>query len=203
MVTAAVMVIIPAAPAAARDFRIVDVAAAVDGAAIDFRAVLELPLSEEAAEAVDKGIAVTLGLNIDLLREREWWWDKGLGTWQVRAELRRHRPSGRYLVRVDGPGGGGSGGLDSGNGGFTSGNGEATGNGRSFPSLDAALEHLGRGLGARLPLTESLQLRRERYRLKVKAVVLFDMLPAPLRLWAYVAPSWRMASRASSWPLAP
>lgn len=193
VMAAAVMV---TTPAEARDFRIVDVAAAADGAAIDFRAMLELPLSEEAAEAVDKGIAVTLGLNINLLREREWMWDKGLGTWQVRAEVRRHRPSGRYLVRVDGPGGGGNGGLDSGNG-------EPVGNGRSFPSLDAALERLGRGLGARLPLAESLQLQSERYRLKVKAVVLFDMLPAPLRLWAYVAPSWRMASRTTSWPLAP
>ena len=143
---------------------------------------LSFVFSEEALEAIENGIPVTIIFEMQVLRERGliWdtlWWDKEVAQIEAKSRIETRPLSKTYLLRN----------LNSGETQIFASFGElAVGLGkiRNFPLLD---EHLIDG--------ESHYYLRLRTRLDIES------LPSPMRPWAYLSSLWRLQSDWFEWPL--
>ncbi len=138
--------------------------------------------SEEALEAIENGVPVTIILEMQVLRERgliwdKLWWDKEIAQLEGRLRIETRPLSKTYLVRN----------LNSGELRVFASFGEllvGLGKIRDFPLLD---EHL-LGDGGR-------------YYLRLRALLDIESLPSPLRPWAYLSALWRLKSDWYQWPI--
>ena len=166
--------------AAANDFEVTMISASFEQDHLLLHSELKLPFNEDLAEALEHGITLHVGLDIELQQVRAFVWDKTILSWEVRPELNYHSLSSRYFAR------------------FT-----PDGAIESFLTLGAALDYIERGPPLKLNLEDPLDFDAREYKLKVRARLANDRLPGPLRLWSYVAPSWRVSSGWSTWTLLP
>jgi hypothetical protein len=149
----------------------------VDGVHV-LDARLQLVLSSEALEALSSGVPLMIELQMQLIRERRFWWDDGAAELAVRFELEYRPLSQRYIVRN----------LNS-------------GDQDSFATLYSALNNLGRIQG--LPVIDDALLKRnEDYRIRVRAMLQTQQYPAPLRLLFFWRSDWQLQSEWFEWPLA-
>ncbi len=138
---------------------------------IDYR------FSEEAQKALQSGIPIILLLDIELEKERSWWWNKTVATLQQGYLLIYHALTEKYIV-----------------------NNLNSGAQHDYTSLDASLSALGRING--LPLIDSALLNKgSSYRVKVRVHLDIESLPAPMRPLAYISSDWQLASDWYTWPL--
>lgn len=138
--------------------------------------------SEDALEAIENGVPVTIVLEMQVLRERGFvwdnlWWDKNVAQLEAKLRIETRPLSNNYLLKN----------LNSGEtqvfGSFTElvvGLGKI----RDFPLLD---EHLIGDEG--------------RYYLRLRALLDIESLPSPMRPLAYLSSLWRLQSDWYEWPI--
>lgn len=138
---------------------------------------LQLVLSSEALKALSSGVALTIELQIEVIRERHLWFDATAAGLAVRYELEYRPLSQRYIVRN----------LNS-------------GDQDSFATLYSALNNLGRIEG--LPVIDDALLEPDRdYRIRLRAMLNTQQYPAPLRLLFFWRDEWQLQSDWYEWAL--
>lgn len=139
---------------------------------------IEFRLSTEAREALESGLALTIGIELELLNQRRFWVDTEVAELRQEYRLQYHALTERFIVEN----------VNS---------GEET----SFASLFTALNFLGRLDG--LPIIDSTLLDPDRsYDIRIRAVLDTERLPGPLRLLAFWRREWALRSDWYRWPLA-
>ncbi len=144
-------------------------------------ATVNYQLSEQAQEALLKGIELTFELKIEVIRKKGFLWllDKKVSQSVQRYTLKYQPLTQQYQVlHVN------------------------SGKLRNLPSLSTATWIL--GIVADLPLLKHEELNpKARYVVRLKAQFDIESLPVPIRLLAYFAPSWYMSSDWYVCPLEP
>lgn len=138
---------------------------------------LQLVLSSEALDALNSGVALTIELQMQVIRVRRFYMDALEAELAVRFELEYDNVSQRYIVRN----------LNS-------------GNQDSFATLYSALNNLGRVQGLTIIYDTLLDPDRE-YRVRVRAMLQTQQLPAPLRLLTFWRSQWQLQSEWFEWLL--
>ncbi len=133
-------------------------------------------LSEDALEALQNGVALTIQLQIEVTRVRRFWTDAQVASLQQDYFLRYQPLSERYVVRN----------LNS-------------GDQKSFATLFSALSDMGRIVD--LPIIDASVLDDAKYEISMRAVLDQDTLPGPLRLIAFWGEGFRLVSDWYTWTL--
>jgi hypothetical protein len=135
--------------------------------------------SEEALEALDNGVPLTLQLSIEIKRKRNWWLNAGVASLQQRYRLQFHPLSHQYLLHN----------INS-------------GAYYAFQSLTAAVDAM--GSLRNFPLLDAQLIQEgESYEVLLQAELDIESLPSPLRPLAYITPAWRLNSDWYTWSLTP
>ncbi len=138
---------------------------------------LDYRLGDEAIEALRSGVPLDLELEINVEQRRRYIWDPTVAALRQNYQLSYHALSERYLVRN-----------------------VNSGEQRSFANLEAALLELGRVRD--LPIIdESLLDERNRYVVRLRAIVDIRQLTGPLSILTFFWNDWRIASDWYQWPL--
>lgn len=138
-------------------------------------ATLELTVPQDARDAIDEGVPLTLDLEIVVRRSRRYWLDETVATLEQHYELVHHALSERYLVRN----------LNS---------GEQS----SFATLDAALDTL--RVISNLPILDSSLVAPEgRHEIGLRAILDVPTMPDALRFVLFWREDWRQVSEWYTW----
>lgn len=138
---------------------------------------LQLVLSSEALQALSSGIALTIELQIEVIRVRRWYVDNLEAELATRFELEYRPLAQRYLVRN----------LNS-------------GEQDSFATLYSALNDLGRI--ENLPVIDDSVLEAgSDYRVRLRALLQTRQYSAPLRMLFFWRDQWQLESEWSEWTL--
>lgn len=176
---AAMLVALPNVASAQAGFSVRSADTSLAGNVYVLDTLIDYQLSNQPLEALRKGVPITISLDIEVWRERRYWLSYKIATLAQRYQIQFHALTKHYLVTN----------LNS---GVQS----------SVPSLQAALDAVGTIVD--LPLIDMQLLSSDgSYRVRLRAKLDIDMLPAPLRVLAYVTPSWWLSSDWYSWRLRP
>ncbi len=135
--------------------------------------------SDQALEALESGVPLTLEVHTQLRREGAWIWEADLLDARLRYRILHQALHGLYQV------------TDISNGTH-----------QYFATRKAAFTALGRIRDVQL--IEAKKLRQgETYRLSLKSSLDIEALPLPLRPLAYLSPAWNLSSEWSLWHLQP
>lgn len=138
---------------------------------------LQLILSDEALDALNSGVPLTIQLDFEVIRVRGLWLDSLDATLTFTYELEYRPLSQRYIVRN----------LNS-------------GDQNSFSTLYAALNNLGRIQD--LPVIDDAVLDQDsRYRLRLRARLSTRQYPAALRVLFFWRSQWQLESEWYAWTL--
>lgn len=135
--------------------------------------------SDEALEALESGVPLTLEVHIQLRREGSWIWESDLLDARLRYRILHQALHGLYQVTD-----------------------LSSGTQQYFATRKAAFTALGRIRDVQLLQAEKLQ-PGERYRLSLRSSLDIEALPLPLRPLAYLSPAWNLSSEWSVWRLQP
>jgi hypothetical protein len=142
-------------------------------ATIDFR------FSDAAMEALLNGIPLVLDIEIRVERGRKWLWNDTVAALSQRYRLQFHALSDRYVIHN----------LN-------------TDQRQSFTQLEDALYVL--GVIREFPMLDRRLLTAGAdYQAGIRASLVVEELPTPMRLWAYVSDQWHMNSPWYTWRLLP
>lgn len=167
-------------PQAAAEFSVEEVRTKNNGGSLIMDARIDYGFSEDAMEALDNGVPLTLEVHIQLRNSNAWVWDESLVDQRLRYTIRYKPLSERYMV-TQLPGD----------------------EGRSYVTRDAAIAALGEIEGLQLVSVERLQEEDGPYEIQIKASLDIEELPLPLKPIAYLYPSWKLSSGWTKWPLEP
>ena len=143
----------------------------------ELEARLQLILSQDALDALNNGVPLTIELNFEVIRVRGMWVDELEASLNVTYELEYRPLSQRYIVRN----------LNS-------------GDQDSFATLYSALNNLGRIQG--LPVIDDSLLQAGRtYRMRLRALLSTRQYPAPLRIIFFWRSQWQLESKWYEWTL--
>ena len=143
----------------------------------ELEARLQLILSDEALDALNSGVPLTIELEFEVIRVRGLWLDASDAVLTFQYELEYRPLSQRYIVRN----------LNS-------------GNQDSFSTLYSALNNLGRIQG--LPVIDDAVLSPgSDYRLRLRARLSTRQYPAALRLLFFWRSQWQLQSEWYEWTL--
>ncbi len=143
----------------------------------ELEARLQLILSQEALDALNSGVALTIELNLEVIRVRGFWLDEVEAQLTITYELEYRPLSQRYIVRN----------LNS-------------GDQDSFATLYSALNNLGRIQG--LPvIDEALINPNSKYRIRLRAALSIRQYPAVLRIIFFWRSQWQLESKWFEWTL--
>lgn len=138
---------------------------------------LQLVLPTEALAALESGVALTIELQLQLIRVRRFYVDEVEAELAVRYELEFSPVSQRYIVRN----------LNS-------------GDQDSFSTLYSALNSLGRVQG--LPVVDDAVLAADRsYRVRLRAMLNMARYPVALRVLFFWRGEWQLQSEWFEWLL--
>jgi hypothetical protein len=166
-------------PALAEAFEVEGLTAReVEGAYL-MEASIRYRFSDEALEALESGVPLTLEVHIQLRREGAWIWEADLVDARLRYRVLYQALHGLYQVTD-----------------------LASGTQQYFATREAAFTALGRVRDVQLIRVEKLQ-RGETYRLSLRSSLDIEALPLPLRPLAYLSPAWNLSSEWSLWRLQP
>lgn len=142
---------------------------------VNARVVIDL--SEEIVTALNNGVSLPVEIRAEVFATRAYVWDSVVARARYRYILQYHPLSKQYLVSNLS-----SGALE------------------NFRTLATALDYLGRV--ERMPLVSQDRLRTDReYAVRLRSAISAASLPVPLRLRAYLYPSWHLSSDWYQWPL--
>lgn len=140
-------------------------------ARIDYR------LSDDALEALENGVTLTIQLQFEVTRVRRFWTDAKVASLKQDYQLSYQPLSERYVIRN-----------------------VNSGEQDSFATLFSALSNLGRVVD--LPIIDvSILDARAKYEIAMRAVLDQDTLPGPLRLIAFWSEGFRLVSDWYTWQL--
>lgn len=143
----------------------------------ELEARLQLILSDEALDALNSGVPLTIEIDFEVIRVRGLWLDSEDAKLTFTYELEFRPLSQRYIVRN----------LNS-------------GDRNSFATLYSALNNLGRIQG--LPVIDDAVLQADsRYRLRLRARLSTRQYPAALRLLFFWRSQWQLESDWYEWTL--
>ncbi len=140
-------------------------------------AAVSYRLSSPMVAALHDGVPLTILVNIEILRQRDYWPDDVAAHLEQRYRLEFHALTQQYLLTN----------LNS-------------GSQFRFPSLEAAVSVL--GTIVRLPLLDrNLLDDQARYYGRMQIQLDEEALPVPLRLLSYISADWHLKSEWYTWPL--
>ena len=137
---------------------------------------VEYPVSPAIRNALRDGVSLTFDLDARVDRERHYWFNANIVDVTLRRELTYHAVSDRYLVRDT-----------------------RTRDQESFPTLDEALDYLGK-VNA-WPILVEPQLDGGSYTISVRAGMRRGHLPASLRAILFWTDDWARVSEWYTWSL--
>jgi hypothetical protein len=137
---------------------------------------VEYPVSPAIRNALRDGVSLTFDLDARVDRERHFWFNANIVDVTLRRELTYHAVSDRYLVRDT-----------------------RTRDQESFPTLDEALDYLGK-VDA-WPILVEPQLDGGSYTISVRAGMRRGHLPASLRAILFWTDDWARVSEWYTWSL--
>jgi len=141
----------------------------------ELEARLQLILSQDALDALNSGVPLTIELDFEVIRSRGLWLDALEAAITVTYELEYRPLSQRYIVRN----------LNS-------------GDEDSFATLYSALNNLGRIQG--LPVIDDSLLQPDsRYRMRLRALLSTKQYPAALRILFFWRSQWQLESKWYEW----
>ena len=136
---------------------------------------IDYKLSDKVIEVLHKGVPITIMLEIEIIRARDYLWDEKVTGLEQRYVLEYHALTKQYIVYN----------LNS-------------GARHSLPSLNVALSVLGTIVD--LPILDKNLLEPDQqYTGRVRALLDIDALPVPLRLLAYLTSGWSLSSEWYLW----
>ncbi|MDH5394649.1 MAG: DUF4390 domain-containing protein [Gammaproteobacteria bacterium] len=140
-------------------------------------AKMELNFSDDALDALRSGVPLIVLVNIEVLKDRNWWWDKTEAKLEQGYLLLYHALSEKYIIHN----------LNS-------------GSQQNYISLKAALASLGR-LDDLPLIDQNLLDKNAEYYVRLRTYLDIESLPAPMRPIAYISSQWQLESDWFSWPL--
>ena len=163
----------------AEGFKILSAKSSLNKNVIQLEAKIELKFSDDALEALRSGVPLIILLNMEVLKDRNWWWDKTVAELKQGYLLLYHALSEKYIIHN----------LNS---------GAQT----NFISLHAALHSLSNI--REFPLIDKNLLEEgDDYYARIRTYLDIESLPAPMRPIAYISSQWQLESDWFSWPLKP
>lgn len=138
---------------------------------------LKMDFSDEAVEALENGIPLTVVVEVKVLRKRDWWLDVAIKASQKIFEFRYHPLTNVHQVKN-----------------------LATGERYSFNTRQQALDVLGTIRSAQLIEIDKLD-NKSSYYIMMRAFLDTSRLPAALRQIAALSPAWRLESQWYQWQL--
>lgn len=136
------------------------------------------PVSEEAIVALREGVSLSYDLEVEVFRDRRFWFDANILSIRLPRELSYQPVSERYVMRDP---------LD----------GDEQ---KSYPTLEAALQDLGRVEGWPILVASQLAVDGE-YRVRVRASMRRGRLTDALRTLMFWSDDWQRESDWYSWLL--
>ena len=87
-----------AAPLAMARFEVTEATTQLRNGVYELNAVFELSLPAAPRDALASGVPLYLTIDMQVLRERNWWWDETVAVLAQRYRLEFHALSGKYLA---------------------------------------------------------------------------------------------------------
>ncbi len=142
----------------------------VDGV-YQLEADIHYQFSDPIHEALANGVPITINLQIEIERQRDYLWNKTVTSLQLHSSIQYHALSGQYIIRN----------LDN-------------GSQQSFRSLNSALLTMGEVRD--LPLLDQSLLKKSDavYQVRLRSEIDINALPAPLRPVAWLSYEWKLIS---------
>lgn len=163
----------------AEGFKILSAETELKNHVFHLNANLELRFSDDALEALRSGVPLIILLNIEVEKDRNWWWDKTIAELEQGYLLLYHALSEKYIVHN----------LNS-------------GAQQNYTSLNAALDSLSNIRD--FPLIDKNLLEKDNeYYIRLRTYLDIESLPAPMRPIAYISSQWQLESDWFLWPLKP
>lgn len=140
---------------------------------------MELHFSDDALEALRSGVPLIVLVNIEVEKDRNWWWDKTIAELEQGYLLLYHALSEKYIIHN----------LNS-------------GAQQNYTSLNTALNSLSHLRDFPL-IDKNLLDADDDYYVRIRTYLDIESLPAPMRPIAYISSQWQLESDWFSWPLKP
>jgi hypothetical protein len=161
----------------AGDFQIRSAFVVVDHAVLQLSAHIEYPINDRIRSALRDGVTLAFDLDVTISRHRRLWLDATVLETTLRRELTYHAVTSRYVLRDDA-------GVEQ----------------ESFPTLEAALDKLGRIED--LPILVESQLRGDApWEVAVRAGVRRGRMPDALRALVFWTDDWHRTTDWYTWML--
>ena len=184
LAVALVLLVALAAPRGARaagplagDFQIRSAFVVVDHGELQLSAHIEYPINDRIRSALRDGVTLAFDLEISISRHRRLWLDATVLETTLRRELTYHAVTDRYVLRDDA-------GVEQ----------------ESFPTLEAALDKLGRIED--LPILGESKLRGEApWEVAVRTGVRRGRMPDALRALVFWTDDWHRTTEWYTWML--
>lgn len=160
------------------EFSVEDVRAKIKNERLTVSFDMDLNLSDQAEEALDRGIPLIFKIRMNFGRNRRLMWNEKIQQWSRDIELRFHALSERYIVQETGRGD-----ID------------------SFVTIADAMTEIGKGRTITIPVAGLPTNPGITYEIEVRAALDIEALPTPLRLMAYLSPGWRLSTGSKKWPV--
>ena len=134
-------------------------------------------LNSEVREALINGIALMFQIEVQVVSEKNWRLDRVVSSVVKTYLLRYHALSKQYVLEN----------LE-------------TGESDSYPDLQSVLAQQGRVSAMYITETDYIK-DQENHVVQLRARMLSNKLPLPLRMKSYFSPKWRLSSGWYKWPL--
>jgi Domain of unknown function (DUF4390) len=160
------------------EFAVVSATSMFKAGVVELSAAVRFPQSERIRDALQEGVTLAFDLEVNISRERRFWFDADVVSFNMRRVLAYHIISDRYVLRDA--------------------NAVELG---SFPTLAAALAQLGKI--DQLPIAVDPQLRGEGpWLVSLRAGVRRGRVPDALRALVFWSDAWHRTSEWQTWNLA-
>jgi hypothetical protein len=163
----------------AEGFRILAAETKLKENVFQLEANMDLKFSDDALEALRSGVPLIVLVNIEVRKDRSWWWDKTIAELEQGYLLLYHALSEKYIIHN----------LNS-------------GAQQNYVSLSAALYSLSNIRDFPL-IDKNLLEQGDDYYVRLRTYLDIESLPAPMRPIAYISSQWQLESDWFSWPLKP
>ena len=168
-----------AANSTSTGFKIINAETKIKNNVFQLSANMSLSFSADALEALRSGVPLIVLVNIEVLNDRNWWWDKTIAELEQGYLLLYHALSEKYIIHN----------LNS-------------GAQHNYVSLNTALSVLGQIRN--LPILDKNLLNKDsNYYIRLRTYLDIESLPAPMRPIAYISSQWQLESDWYTWPLKP
>ena len=166
-------------PSQAEGFKILSADTKLKEHVFHLDANMDLEFSDDALEALRSGVPLIVLINIEVQKDRSWWWDKTIAKLEQGYLLLYHALSEKYIIHN----------LNS---------GAQT----NYISLNTALHSLSNIHDFPL-IDKNLLDENDEHYVRLRTYLDIESLPAPMRPIAYISSQWQLESDWFSWPLKP